>query len=157
MNSVVLEGNCFIITTSDLLGTSSAEIPRVLLRNPSNSDKKIFIFRVEEQCNTSTGNAMYRYYKRPTVTSEGTPLTINNLSIGNSATSVSLAYLNPTASLYGTKLMNTIVSQMSTLVRERSSPLLVLYPGEDLLINVRANSGTTTWCINLYWKEEQSR
>ena len=144
-------GRTFVISSSDLAGTAGTEIPRILIRNPVNSGKTLKIFKIEESVNTGTGNAMFRYYKNPTISVVGTLLNPANLNL-NTHTSSMTSYLNPTISNNGTRMMQTIAGQMYTLTKQ-SNYLWILNEGVDLLINVRTNAAGTTWNINLYYAE----
>src|SRR5688572_21991043 len=98
LHDEVEEGDCYIINTNDMGGTTG-EVPRLLLTNPSTSKRRLRIYKIKEGVTTSTGNCIFRYYKNPTVTSNGTPMTINNLLIKSDAPSSSmLAYVSPTIS-----------------------------------------------------------
>lgn len=152
LSSKIESGKSFVISTGDLAGTAGTEVPRILIRNPLGSGKKLKIYKVEEQTNVSTGNAMYRYYKDSIITLNGTPFTISN-SIINNTSSAMQAFLNPTASNNGTRLTTTIAGQMETLIRE-DEWLWILPENSFILINVRTNAAATTWCLNVYWIEE---
>lgn len=152
LSEKINQGKGFCISTGDLAGTAGTEAARVLIKNPSGSGKTLKVVKIEEQCNTSTGNVMYRYYYTPVVTNNGTPMSCNNIRLGG-ANSSCLAFINPTTSSFGIRLNSTISGQMSTLIRE-SEYLYILPENSQLLINVRTNAIGTTWCINVYWIEE---
>lgn len=145
----------FCVTTNDISsGTGGAESAQVLIQNPPLSKKVMKIYRFTLGTNVSTNNNIFRLYLNPTITSAGTPLPTQRIYMDGTGTpSIALVSKVPVVSSNGGLAANFIAGP-TTSVNVDMRPLLVVYPGQNLLWTVRPNAGSTTYSFNAFWLEE---
>lgn len=100
-------GQMFIVTTGVITVGSTAETPFFLFRNPNASGKSVRISKLILTPPNGAGNTTYNFYVNPTITGNGTALTIVGARQTGQATVVSLANKLPTVSANGT-LFNSL-------------------------------------------------
>lgn len=145
----------FTCSTNDISsGTGGAESAQVLIKNPAASGKRLLLFKLVLGTNVSTNNNIFRLYKAPTITSNGTSLIIVNLyQTASPVASVMEVYKTPTASSNGTFFNNYCVGPTSSLMIYFEK-IMVIDPGQSLLINVRPNTNGVTYHCNPFWIEK---
>ncbi len=149
-----LSNKAFICTTFDLSSNPTGENPKVLIKNPIGSGKRMKIFKFALTTNVSSNNNSFRFYLNPTVTANGTPLVSNSLNYTASPTISAMQLFSvPTISNNGTILMNFIVGATSTLLVPFEKELII-DEGKQLLINVRPNTTGVTFTVVVFWIEE---
>lgn len=148
---LIEDGRAFVLSTTDLQNPSSAEVSKILLRNPIGSGKRMKVFKIEEMTTTSTGNVSFRYYRGSTVTSDGTPMAKVNL-LSSGLLSVMEAFISPTVSVNGTHIYRTIIGVANTLTRQ-GEWLFILNEGDEIVINIRTNTAATFYNYNMWWVE----
>lgn len=103
-------GRVFVAGTALTSISLSTEIPLLLLKNPSGSGKYMRIFRGVFGIDSTQARAIFRLYKSPTITANGTPLPITNqLQSATAPASAMLAFQLPTISNNGTPFSIRIV------------------------------------------------
>jgi hypothetical protein len=144
-------GESYVCTTNDISsGTGGAESNQVLIRNTS--DKLVRIQKLLTSTCVSSNNNIFRFYRNPTYSAAGTPLTITNADFRADAPASEIAVSTaPTVSDKGTRFMT--YCQGATSMTELKLPVR-LNPGESLLVTVRPNANGVTYALTLFWMEE---
>src|SRR3990167_38295 len=86
------------------LPTLGAEAPICLFRNPDGSGKNVYIREIYINNRNKTQTAIIQWYHTPTITVNGTSHTANNTYVGSLNTTVTVVYISPTVSSFGTRL-----------------------------------------------------
>jgi hypothetical protein len=146
---------------SEVLPVAATETAVFLIKNPNASGKNLkllnLIMGLSPSVGSATGNNdVFRLYVDPTITTNGTALTVSNL---NSETSppatVMTAFSSPTIAANGTKLAAYDVSSSggSTLIPQGGTR--ILGPNHSWLITqTGVVNGASTGVIVLEWVEE---
>jgi len=105
-------GKGFSVITGDITIANTDENNFFLLKNPNASGKLVRIWESIISMTKGTGSAFsnFRIYKNPTITANGTALTINKIRSSQSASSVCSAYYNPTISARGTLIDKFVIA-----------------------------------------------
>jgi hypothetical protein len=156
-----VENNKGFSVIAEVLPATTAETPVFLIKNPNASGVTLkvlqFLMGILASVGSATGNnAIFRLYLDPTITTNGTALTISSLySKTGASTSVLTAFSSPTIAANGTKLgAYTIASQEGTLFIPQNLTRL-LGPNHSWLITQTSTvNGTATGVIQLEWVEE---
>jgi hypothetical protein len=146
-------GDIFSAVIADYQAVDGAEHPHLLIKNPSNSTCVIRIISLEYTVTVSGSvNASFRHYMNPTITSNGTALTIVPIVADavTGTTSQAQLFLKPTLSSNGTYFRNVLVGPTQTIF---SDIPIVLFPGKSLAINMRGNSASAFVSTNVIWTE----
>ena len=141
-------------TSTDLVSISgTSEQAFLLLRNPSGSGKKILTSHFNFGLDTTTAREIIRVYKNPTVTSDGTGLTISNTLIKSSPPSSSCeAYKSPTVSANGSLLNMTIMP--ANQPSRGFNRFYLVEPGNSILVTVELSVGSVDGFLDIYWIED---
>lgn len=142
-------GNAFTTNIIYPIATGTpGQVPLVLIKNPAGSGKSLFF--IQSILNSDNSYMFFFIYKNPTITSVGTALTVSNLRIGATTTSISQCYSSPTIANNGTQLsgFTNYSSQIVTYP-------FILDPGTNLLINtgLAIDYGNTNVFITENWYE----
>lgn len=146
-------GNSFVSgTMSASLGVTT-ETPYFLFTNPANSGKSAFIYtRKHSIIVTTAAICTFRYYVAPTVTSAGTAITPKNLRLNaGSPASVMQTSTLPTTSNNGTFAAD--VASTSSGNADISHVLVIVDPGNSVLITATESSGTAPIAFEAVWYE----
>jgi len=145
-----LDGNRYIVTT-DTIAAPAAENAFVLIRNPADSLHNLF---VERQWFSSLDNikAIFRMYRNPTVTVDGTPMPARNAAVGLPDNSLMEAYLEPTVSAFGSRLAYFYAKNESFI--EDSAWKIVVTPGNSVLITTQMGGANKDVEYGVAWVEE---
>lgn len=140
-------GNQFKYGVSSVEIASTSEIPLLLLSNPAISStafpsnyKSLFVNYRKMICITSSETAIFRYYVGPTVTAAGSVVTPVNMRPANLTTAVGVLTTSPTVSSNG--ILTGMLSS-NAFVEDRTQELLILDPGQNMLVTIEAGSTTT--------------
>jgi len=133
--------------------SSSTETSILLLTNPSNSGKNaraMFFFAAPA---SSTGIVTIKGYVNPTVTNNGTALSINNnLVIAGAPSSICNAYTSPTTSNDGTLMIGLVSSANADTDMINFAQTAILTPGNSLLLTVSvANLGLLATALTYFY------
>jgi len=145
------DGKAFSAATNLVAIVGTGETDFYLLKNPTGSGKKLrlllFTGNIEGGGVGQVSN--FRIYKNPTITTNGTALTIVNKDFTSSTATVMQAFSAPTISARGTLLD----------VRTAASPTdfsfdLILGEGHSVLVSVDATLNNTLHSATAVWVEE---
>ncbi len=149
------EGKGFIVTTNEITVTPSAETNFVLIRNPAASSKLHRSNDFALTVRTEGQNVRLRIYKNPTVTSDGTPVTlnINNNVRTNGNAPVSLVFTSPIiTSLQGHLIAS--YSRNADSINRSFDLSLYLEQGESYLITVQGTATGNDYMLTYTFVEE---
>jgi len=135
------------IVTTDEINTATGEIKLFLLKNPSTS-KHLFVEKILIS-SQDAGQKTFKIYRNPTITTNGTALTINKVRATQSA-SIATAFLSPTISANGTLLFGGNFGEGSPL--QLLDIPFVVEPSEDILITTQSTSDRIF--LTIVWIEE---
>lgn len=138
-------------------GVGTSEVPVMLLKNPSGSGKVLSINQILLiNRHTVSSLVIFRCYSSPTITANGTAISIPTLDIGSGNTTVAEAYQSPTISANGTLMMTTTASG-----RANANPnamqfagTLTLQPNTSILVTAIADGTNRVPVITMIWSEE---
>jgi hypothetical protein len=139
------------ITTIDLTNiTSGLETNFFLINNPNASGKVIKLYNIK--MGLLSGKSVIRFYLNPTITTNGTALTINKLLTSGTA-SIASAYSAPTTSARGT-MLSAIQIDFGQLLDVNYDLARFIQPNENLLISVDGSASGLDYTLSLLWEEE---
>jgi len=145
-------GQSFQYNTTFNTISGSSETDYVLFRNPVGSGKIIRIHDLDYTYNKGAGISIFRVYINPTVTSVGTPITINKKRVGSTVAPIALAYLTPTISARGINYRSFGQSAVSTFELECHLSF-ILPAGTDLLVTIQPAANNTDHAVFSDWSE----
>lgn len=148
-----LWGMSFNATTDTVtIVTNNTETPFAYVTNPSASGKTLKIYLISFGA-PSTGSVVYRTYVNPTVTANGTALTIIGGRVTGQNASVASAFKSPTVSANGTLLSvhRQNLNQDLLVIRDYD---LFIEPGGSMLVTATVNTNNTAIHLDAEWKEE---
>jgi hypothetical protein len=156
-----VENNKGFSVVAEVLPGVTTETPIFLIKNPNASGVTLkviqFIMGLLASVGSATGNnAILRLYLDPTITSNGTALTISNLASKTGApTSVMTAFSSPVIAANGTKIgAYALASQEGTLFVPQNFTRLLGANHNWLITQTALVNGTATGVIQLEWIEE---
>lgn len=148
-------GNQFIYAVN--ASVSGSETPILLLSNPvvvssafPSGYKSLFVNLRKVVCSVTGASAVLKYYFNPTITGNGTPVTILNARPASPNVAVGVLTSGPTASSNGSYVDAIASLAFST---DESNFLLILDPGQNLLVTAQASASSTATLIKLGWME----
>ena len=142
-------GNSFIASAIQATISSTAEIPIVLLQNPANSGKTLFV--TSRRFVPLTNSTIFRSYVDPVITSIGTALPITNSRPATGFTSVASAYGVPLVTTDGTPASVSAALSYTTV---EIDTLIILDPGHSLVITSQMNEPSPGSCdVRVHWFE----
>lgn len=150
-------GNRFIFSVpGDEIGATS-ETPILLLTNPAVSKTSfpsgwaaLFCDLRRIGCLTAAESAVLRFYLTPTFSAAGTAKVPQNIRPGSPNVSIAALSQGPTVSNNGV-LVGTICA--GALITAQADEILILDPGQSLLITAQTASSSTFVAIDLGWYE----
>jgi len=148
------EGKVFM-ATSDIAGiASNSEKAFIILKNPTGSAITIRIFSFVVTSEHVT-NPIYRFYKNPTITADGTALTATNSNFPSVTTAVGEPFFAPTVSAFGTLIEaeTSADSKHSDAFLEAISMKVILGAGDTILLTAE-NIKNKKQIANIMWSEE---
>lgn len=131
-----LFGVTFSVNTSISL-SNTTQTAALLITNPSSATVNIRLNNFYIVTSGTQGISTVTAYINPTISSNGTVLSILNTTIGNANSSSSLAYSAPTASSMGTALFTTVFNAAGPtngILDLKQS--IIITPGNSLLFTV---------------------
>jgi hypothetical protein len=149
-------GKGFVSITPDIIFSTTDEIDFILIKNPSGSGRLIrfydFLFNTSK--GTSSVRGDFRFYRNPTITTNGTSITINKIRLSQSTSSICYIYYIPTISARGTligKVDNQTFSEGSRRIFNLGR---YLEQNENLLITFEPATSGITASLTVQWVEE---
>lgn len=146
----VSEGAGYIGTSGAITLSGTSELPVLYVKNPSTSKTCFASFYRLLMNTTATHTTLFKFYWNPAISSNGTPVIINNLR-NNSATNPSqmLIYSQPTVSTAGVLVSEFIAGNLGYV----SDLPLIVDPGYSLLINAVTQASSDVVIAELSWFE----
>ena len=142
----------YVATTNTITVSGTSEKDFFLFTNPSNSGVKALIFVTDiEHDGLSSKLARMRMYRDPTITDNGTAVTVNNLVKSETGSVVDIFH-TPTISSRGTQLTTTAYHFQQSPFRPDVN--ICVEENESLLFTVHPSSSNDDHCLTLYWYEE---
>lgn len=153
---LVAAGQVFSVVVSDFnLASSTTDNPIMLIKNPSGSGKNLYIIDIFTGTTESTVATKYQVFANPTVTTNGTSLTVRSRTIKTSPTATVMeAYSGPTVSASGNSLSIFVNQQAQNAVSIITSFQVRVEANNTLLITGRPSSNNRTANITVVWSEE---
>lgn len=147
---MVINGMGYVATSNGISIAGVAEVPFFLLKNPNGSGKTVRFSVVELGVEASTAfPSVFRIYRNPTITSNGTSVTINNLLNGGAASAIT-TFKQPTISANGTVLMASVVPATAKLMFDQG---LTISANENLLVTAEPSQTNNQHFFVAYWEE----
>ena len=143
-------GNAFIFGQQSVSLGTTAETDLATLACPVGSTKSIFV--VLRRVSSSAQQVLFAYYVAPTITSAGTVATPVNLRPASSNASIASVHTGPTVSSEGT-LFSTLGCPSNFYVISDAETMIILDPGQVLLITGQALTATTSINYEISWYE----
>ncbi len=155
-----------VITTSNLVdanerfltsyegSVSTSEVPVLLLRNPSNSTKYVFLDAFILSAVTGGRIIWCRGYENPTVTANGTSVLTHSVTKqGTEPTATLLVTHTPTVTANGDRNFVATSGQFQLSLPIKLDPIIVLYPNTSFLITAISSGNNSAFAIDLRWRE----
>lgn len=135
---------------------ASAETAYFLLKNPTGSNKvlRLFLMRIGHQATTASTTMAYRLYANPTITANGTALTIVNQRIVSGASATAMqAFRSPTISANGS-LMTEFMTFGQTPFPEINFPhYIAIDANNSVLVTVQSSGLNVPSAVSAVWAE----
>jgi hypothetical protein len=125
----------------------------ILMLNPNASGKTVYFNDIIYTYNKGSGISIVKFYRNPTITTNGTSQTINKKLLSQSASSVCSVYYAPTISNRGT--LRAIIGQsaVGSFIFEPHLGMC-LEANESLLISITPAANNTDHSIYFDWGEQ---
>ena len=149
----------YYISENFNLASSGTQAPAFLIRNPNGSGKIIRLTGLEALLTNTVGAiAIVRLYHGPTITANGTALTIRNASHGGSPGATAMnAYSGPTISANGNRICGGTILSGTSGGRDLLLPFkgnIAIHPNNDLLITGQPDGTNRAMELTLRWSED---
>lgn len=149
----VEEGKVFSISTTQNMDSAGTDNPLVYIKNPSASGKVLYLYRVVLGLKVENNYGLFKIFKNPTVTADGTSLTKTNRNIGDSNTSSMEAYYLPTVTSNGTEILSYINAANANSVEILKDFSIFVQAGNSVLITGDPKSNGRPAVITAVWAE----
>jgi hypothetical protein len=152
------EGDLYSIVR-DATPALAAESNFILLKNPNASGVILYIFKIISVAISSLGSAtgvesVVRLYSNPTITANGTAMTINNQLIGSADTSLATAFSVPTTTANGNLIRVYAVGSQGLTTLYSQEDFVALQANNNLLVTVQGTvNGPSEVAVNVVWGE----
>jgi len=150
IDKLTMAGSSFGVAEDFASISGTSEFPLLLLKNPSGSGRSLLLTHFNFAVDSSVTRSCFRVYGAPTITSDGTSVTIRSNLIGGSG-SVAQAYKNPTISANG-GLLSTILLPTNHLSNGQNR-IISVPAGQNFLITVKNDITNVSVFSHLYWVE----
>jgi len=146
------EGRAFTVTTDLQNISGQLETALLYIKNPSGSGINIETTKFLVGGDSSSSRAVYRVYDNPTVTADGTSLTIRNTLISDSPqASICEAYMLPTVTDFGA-LLNMAIAPSNSPSRGINRHYYI-HPGHSILVTTANSVSNVKTFSDCYWLE----
>jgi len=148
----ILNKQAYVVTTGLNTISGTAEHPYLLLDNVS-ATVRILVHHVSFGLDSNTVRALSYTYRDPTVTTNGTELTIHNTYVGaDNPASTMKAYKDPTVSANGT-YENLAIEPKDGRDRGLNRTYFI-DPGHKLLVTAKNSVSNTSTFVQIYFLED---
>jgi len=153
LNADAANGNVYLVSNEqNVSGTNEVDI--LLLQNLSGNTKTIFIQTTLLNSLSAGKQLTYRFYKNPTITANGTLLTISNSNFESANSSEMVSYSSPTISARGTKLLAYITGANNRSKINTNLLGFIIPPNNALLISGQSSATNTISDMTISWVEK---
>lgn len=134
---------------------SASETPVLLLKNPSGNSLSIYLRDLLVSALAPDIGSIIRVYANPTISANGTAMTVTSFLIGGTNTTTMQAYRNPTVSANGTLLLTSSILKAITAESDREFTYARIFLANNNLLITLENSATNRdVAVTISWKEE---
>lgn len=144
----------------DATPAAAAETNFILIKNPAGSGVNLSFYRIKCVAISALGAAtgvesVIRIYNNPTITSNGTAMTINHQHVGDATPSIMQVFSVPTTSNNGSlQAVYGVSSQGTTTADIITNYSYILSPGNSILFTVQGVvNGPSETAITVIWTE----
>jgi hypothetical protein len=149
-----LESALTTFLTSREFTVSTTEVPILLLNNPSNSAKTVFLDLMSLSAITGGRIIAIRAYCSATITNLGTEVpSYSTVKKATPATAAAKLYVNPTVSANGNQNLLATSGQFQLSLPIKLEPIIVLSPGYNFLFTAITSGNNSTFALDLKWRE----
>jgi hypothetical protein len=153
ISQYVKDGKVFTISGTFTATNSSADSPLVLIHNPTNSTKVLYLYRLFMGLASLNVGASFSIYYNPTITTAGTSVTPRNNLVGSSLVTSMVATSLPTVSALGTQLVRLGYGQNNNSLDYMGDFSIHVQPNNSLLITAQPSSNNRDCTITVTWAE----
>lgn len=126
----------------------------VLFRNPVGSGKNVYIYRIFAGCTVTNVGVEFKVFSSPTVTANGSAVTIGSRFVNNGAPASSmLVNTLPTISAQGTAVAVAMFGHNTDSVILSEGFSFGVAPGGTILITANPSSNNRNVAIEISWAE----
>jgi hypothetical protein len=145
--SFTRQGIAFLLSTNFANVPGTTETPFLLFKNPAASGFDALSLFLRFASTSSTARTTLRLYANPTITANGTALSIFNARAGDATVSAMEGYLNPTVSANGTLIAPFLSTGGSSGLEIEKA--IQITPGVNILMSIQNSVGNVDTFINL--------
>lgn len=154
VHDIVAANQMYSTSVEVNLATAAADNPAVLFKNPNGSGKTIYIWRIFCGVTIQNVSAEFRVWLSPTITANGTGLTLASRNVGGGApASAANAYSLPSVSSNGTLAEGMYQGQNSNSIVLTMDSSLALAANTSMLITGNPLSNNRSAIITIIWYE----
>lgn len=149
-----LAGKGFVCTTNTVTISGTAEVALFYFTNPNASGKlcRITDLFLGLEKGASTVASEFRFYRDPTITANGTAITIRKALKSQSTSSVCSAYFSPTASANGS-LMRCFAQSLGQTLYYADEMEIMIEANEKILITATPSVTGVNHAVTMTWLE----
>lgn len=152
--SYTTQGEGFSIATGLINAASTgSDNPLLLVNNPNASGKTLYLNDIVLGISTTNRAVNFQVFATPTVTANGSAVTIVNNSIGNATASVATIFTLPSVSASGSLLRSFANGQNTLAFPYAINGAIQIPPNHKLLITGNPSANTTSVAISFSWTE----
>ena len=146
-------GYVYSVNASLSMASADVDNPLILIKNPNGSGKTLYFYEFSFSIAVTNVTALFEVYQSPTITTNGTAMTITNRCVGGGfGASIATAYTLPTTSSNGAELMRYHQGQNTPAFRVADFAV-ILKPNNNLVITGNPSSNTRVGAITVVWAE----
>lgn len=155
ISSLVDLGYVYGVAANIAAATSGTHNPLLYIKNPSGSGKQLYLYRMTTGITVANVFMNFRLYANPTVSANGTALTISNRDIGHAwGASAMQAYSVPTVTSLGTAIhANWVIGQNTNSIDGVESFALHVEANSTILLTGNPSSNNREAAIYIAWAE----
>lgn len=150
----VSAGKIFCAALQANSGNSGVDTPMLYLKNPTGSGKSLYVWKIQAGTSITNTSVIFKVFKNPTITVDGTSLTIVNRYIGSGATSIANAFSKPTASSNGTLMSALTQGQNSNALIFADDYSIKVDPGNSIIVTASPSSNIREMLVTAIWMEQ---